>query len=118
MGLSLDIYRAGYNSPNNVLAGYKKVTVVNVEGPVEPTEDAPAVVLTGNAYMNPIIRPDMGWFHERNLYLQVPATESGAHGGAYAATSDSRFGRALKEFGSNQHFAVPIHDYSFTLEAQ
>ena len=101
MGLILDIYRSDYDSELNVFRGKKSVTVVNIEGPFEPTEDRPASYLTGNAYGNPIIVPN-SW---RELQ-----DESGLvmFGGSYATTSDSRLREAL---GIHDFYgAIPVHD--------
>lgn len=46
MGLIIDIYRDDYDSELNVFFGKKSLTLVNVEGPFEPTEDRPAAILT------------------------------------------------------------------------
>lgn len=122
MGLSLDLYRSTYESKNNVLAGWQRVVVTNVEGPVEPSPNMPAVFLTTNAFGNPIIRPDMEFMHKMGSFVEdgiaVPVSGHMAHGGAYAATSDSRFSRALQDMGTHGYFAVPVHDYSFDLEVQ
>lgn len=122
MGLSLDLYRSGYNSKNNVLAGWQSVVVTNVEGPVQPSPNMPAVILTSNSCGNPIIRPDIEFMHEMGSFVEegvaVPVDGHMAHGDTYAATSDSRFGDALRDMGTHGYFAVPVHDYSFDLEGQ
>lgn len=96
MGLIASIYRDDYDASVNAFYGKTKVTIVNIEGPFEPAEDRPAALLAHNAFGKPIL---------------VPANEQGKpvrgvmFGGTYAATSDSRFGRATGIYG-----AVPIHD--------
>ena len=109
MGLILDIYRsAQYDSKMNVFYGKHEVTVVNVEGPFEPTEDRPAAFLTENALGSPIVVP-LDW-HESSSNGKGLIM----FGGAFAATSDSRLREALGE----KHFygAIPIHDRVETWE--
>lgn len=97
MGLRVEIVRGKYRSPRCYFDGVSEVTVVNVPGPSEPTEDAPAAVLSTNAYGQAVVRPDMpdaGWL---------------AMGGSYAATTDSRWREAHGVYG-----AIPVHDYDMS----
>lgn len=95
MGLRVDIYRDRYDSTLNAFHGYDTVTVTNIPGPFEPTDDAPAAVLTRNPLNAPIITP-----------RDLPVNMAGPmFGGTYAASSDSRFGRAVGIYG-----ALPVHD--------
>ena len=116
MGLHVDLYRAGYNSPNNLFSNVQAVTLINVDGPSEPMMSAPAAVLGKNSVGNPIVRPYLPWFHEHGLDPVVDNYNNFCMGGAYAATSDSRLGEALRELGTHGYFAVPVHDYSLDLE--
>ena len=109
MGLFASIYRAEHNSSLNVFGGFTKVTLVNVDGPFEPSPDAPAAMLCpGNLRGTVVIRPveilDAGDPHESKPLR-------GAMGGAYVATSDSRFSEACeKMLGTRFYGAVPLHD--------
>jgi hypothetical protein len=99
MGLIASIYRSDYDSEMNVFYGKSKVTLVNVEGPFNPTEDAPGAKLI------------QGY---RNTAIIVPADDEfegvQMNGGTYASTSDSRFQRAVEMLSGVSHFAVAIHD--------
>lgn len=98
MGLIVSIVRDKYDSPVNAFFGYGEVTVVNVDGPFDPTPDRPAARLATNGMGNPIIVP-------------ASAPEDGLTpwmaGGTFAYTSDSRFSRA-----TGLYAAVPVHDYA------
>jgi hypothetical protein len=102
----IDVYRAaGYDCTNGPSRDHDKLCVTNVEGPFEPSADAPAVTLepgslpgiarlvpdtTGLAFITP------PWF---------------MFGGNYGASSDSRFSRAVEKItGGRFHGAVAIHD--------
>lgn len=97
MGLRVEIYRSDYDSTLNVFHGKKAVTVIDIPGPFEPTEDAPAAALDRNPFGSPIIVPDgigsQGSFGVRGF------------GGTFAGSSDSRFHEAVGIYG-----AIPIHD--------
>jgi hypothetical protein len=118
MGLQVGLYRNDYNSCNNVFGGWTTVTLTNVEGPFDPTPNAPAAVVKKNSHGNPVIYPDMEWMHAHDMHDTVRENGHFAFGGAYAGTTDSRFGEALRAMGTHGYFAVPVHDYSFDLEAQ
>lgn len=99
MGIRVSVYRdASLNSDctNNGVSGrHTSLTVVNVDGPSEPTPDAPAVLLVPGVLGG---------------YRIVPAHKSNKDewvmfGGNYAYTFDSRFRQAIKDHGP-----VPIHD--------
>lgn len=95
MGLRVDIYRDRYDSELNAFHGFDTVTVENIPGPFEPSDDAPAAVLTRNALGNPVITP-----------RDLPVNMAGPmFGGTYAASSDSRYARAAGIYG-----ALPVHD--------
>lgn len=118
MGLRVGLYRNSYNSKNNLLNNYNEVVLVNVEGPFGPTLDAPAAFLTRNALNSVIVKPDLAWFKANGLFDTLSENGSLAFGGAYAATSDSRFSEALRALnvGQNGYVAIPVHDYSLELE--
>jgi hypothetical protein len=95
MGLIVNIYRSDYDCELNVFYGKKSVTVINVDGPFEPTEDRPAAIIKDG--------------YSAGSKIIVPADEykDGAQmsGGTFASSSDSRFSNAVGTYN-----AVPIHD--------
>lgn len=103
MGLMVEIYRSEYDTKLNVFYRKKGVTVINIEGPFEPSEDSPAAKLAKNSLGNWIIVPADD-YDENKLGPQM-------FGGTYGATSDSRFSRATKTYS-----AIPIHDRRETWE--
>lgn len=107
MGLPASIYRDEYRSSMNVFGAFTKVTLVNVDGPFNPSKDAPAAVLVkGNAPGTVVIRP------VRNYVIgETPEVVRGMMGGAYVATSDSRFSDAAEKIlGGRFYGAVALHD--------
>jgi hypothetical protein len=105
MGLLISIYRSDYDSTMNVFHGKRQLVLVNVSGPFEPSEDAPAAKLV------------QGY---RNTAIIVPADEYAdgvqMSGGTFGSTSDSRFSEAVKALTGSSHFAVAIHDRRETWE--
>jgi hypothetical protein len=100
MGLIVSIYRADYDSTMNVFHGKSRITLVNVDGPFQPTENAPAAKLVAGY---------------GNTAIIVPADETEFDGvqmmgGTFASTSDSRFQRAVEKLVGVSHHAVAIHD--------
>lgn len=100
MGLLIDVFRPSsmYDCTNGgVSATAKRLCVVNVDGPFDPSEDAPAVKL------------QKGPLDTVNL---VPVDEDRwvAFGGNFGYTSDSRFQRAVESLIGVSHVAVAIHD--------
>lgn len=93
MGLTINIYRSDYDSDLNVFKGKKGVTVINVDGPSEPTDRYPAALLSTNAFGNPILIP-------------VDAPEGVVmDGGTFAGSCDNRWRKA-----TGLYAAIPIHD--------
>jgi hypothetical protein len=101
MGLRVDIFRSDYRSTLNLFDGVDCLTITNAEGPFAPAPNAPAALLVSGAFGEPIIVPS-----------EIPANMAGPmFGGSYAATSDSRFGAAMKAVtGKSIYGALPIHD--------
>lgn len=103
MGMIASIYRNDSfsdSSNRGMSSNFTEVTVVNVEGPFEPTVGRPAVELV-EGYVK-------GTCFVRPVYL---GTERPMMGGTYIATSDSRFHRAVREItGGEFSGAVPFHD--------
>jgi hypothetical protein len=96
MGLIVNIYRSDYDCELNVFYGKKSVTVINAEGPFEPTEDRPAAIIKdGYTPGSKIIVP----------VDEVPDNVFQMMGGTYANSSDSRFSEATGTYN-----AIPIHD--------
>jgi hypothetical protein len=87
------------------------VTIVNAEGPFEPTDDAPAVVL--------VVRDLFGgkYVHAEPVVPAGTAKPWFMHGGTYIETSDSRFGEAIRRLTGNKHaYPVALHDRTETAE--
>ena len=107
MGLNVEIFRGakGHDFTLGGVSGrFDEVCVMNVEGPFEPTEDCPGVMLiegpATNAGPNPILVP-------------VELIDSGKwymFGGNFGYTSDSRFKKALKAMAPGFTGAIKIHD--------
>lgn len=106
MGLNVNVFRrAGTDcSANGLSARFDSVCVMNVEGPFEPTEDCPGVMLIegpscggkGNPILVPVELIDSGkWY---------------MFGGNFGHTSDSRFGKAVEEMVPGFTGAVKFHD--------
>jgi len=101
VGLIVSIYRSDYDSTMNVFHGKSRITLVNVDGPFQPTENAPAAKLVAGY---------------GNTAIIVPADETEFDGvqmmgGTFASTSDSRFQHAVAALdGGVSHVAVAIHD--------
>jgi hypothetical protein len=109
MGLIANIYRWSLPDCSNggLSSRVNEVTLVNVEGPFEPSEDRPAALLLNG--------------HLRGTVRIVPAIEVApgryepdghpAMGGAYVSTSDSRFTEAVEKLtGAPFYGAVALHD--------
>lgn len=104
-GIRADIYRGPYGDCSNggISGRVKTVTVVGpgIEGPFEPTEDAPAVRLVfreiGGQRIVHAVPVDTPTDAERRV--------GPMDGGCYIASSDSRFRRAVGIYG-----AVALHD--------
>jgi len=103
MGLIVNVYasRDGYDCTlNGVTNRFDQLCVINVDGPFEPSDDCPAVrlekgAMDGIAVLRPI-EADGQWT---------------MFGGNYAATSDSRFSRAVEKITGHRFYgAVPVHD--------
>lgn len=105
MGLRISIYRGDYDSAMNVFYGKRYVTLVNVDGASEPTDEAPAALLVQGYGKTAIITPAEAYTDGVEM-----------SGGTYGATSDSRFHRAVEALTGVSHVAVAIHDRRETWE--
>jgi hypothetical protein len=104
MGLRVSVYRNAEFDENHTNFGvtgrFKSLTVVNIEGPFEPTLESPGVKLVRGA-MSGIARIVP-------IEVEHRCTQMG---GNYAATSDSRFSEAVEKIvGTRFYGAVPVHD--------
>ncbi len=101
MGLQVEIFRNGEQdfSNNGVSNRFSRLTLINVDGPDDPTAEAPAALL------------NQGPFNSLNV---IPVEAGGRHtmmGGTYVATSDSRFADACRSRLGHHHYgAVALHD--------
>lgn len=108
MGLTVHVFKHPLGDCTNggISGKATKLCVVNIEGPFEPSWDVPAVILNAGPMGNPVFHPARKDFGEN----WKPETGWFMMGGNYAATSDSRFGEALRAMGCNFYGAIPIHD--------
>jgi len=112
MGLIVDIFRSSRNGvidgcPLNKFNHVSTLCLVNVRGPSEPDANAPAALLIKGNLPGMVKIVPAGLGHDG--YVQSDSQVM--FGGAYAATSDSRFSDAVENIiGSRFYGAVPIHD--------
>jgi hypothetical protein len=102
MGMLVNIYKwnLGDCSNGGVSGRQWRLTLTNVEGPFEPSEDAPAAQILKRSTGNVVIRPD-----------SIPDEKWNMFGGAFAYSSDTRFCEKLRELSGYPHsFPVAIHD--------
>lgn len=110
MGLRVQVYRHGTIDCTNggISSKADYLTVMNIEGPFQPCEEAPAVLLENHVYKSLRIIPAEKHKSE-NAYVAVK--DHRMAGGNYAATSDSRFTRKCQELSRQEFYgAVAIHD--------
>ncbi len=114
MGLRASIYKHRGKTFSGLLADKDEVTIVNIEGPFEPTDDAPAVLLVeGNI-------PDcakvvvaeyvMGEDGPEYIELEPERAMGPMDGGTFVYSSDSRFASAVEILTQTRSAAVPLHD--------
>lgn len=109
MGLLADIYRnsdlqdctnGGFSSR------VKTVCIINAEGPFQPSDDCPAVILESGyngPFTNDCVRAVSISDKEDGKWLM--------HGGNFLHTSDSRFGHLTEELTGQKNIGpVAIHD--------
>lgn len=112
MGIVAYIYKEKGLSFSNGGASskYDKLTLVNVGGPFDPSEDAPAALLLpnalGSAKVVMAVKQGNAWVPYK------PASGVGPmFGGTYVASSDSRFSEGVADIlGRGFYGAVPLHD--------
>ena len=117
MGLTVSILRdsdLGDCSNGGVSGRVNKLTMINVEGPFEPSDNAPAAKLVegnlGGAKVIPCID------HPTIMMGDMSKLIGPMMGGTYVATSDSRFSNKLEEMGVSMGVAIPFHDRYETTE--
>ena len=101
MGMIASVFRSDLGDCSNkgVSARATKVCVVNVEGPFDPSPDAPAVRLVKRKYGNVVAIP-VGLDEFEVMF-----------GGTYVSTSDSRFAEAVEQMsGYDFGFPIAMHD--------
>jgi hypothetical protein len=106
MGLNISVFKdssSNYDcTAGGITSRFNRLCVVNVNGPFDPTDDTPAVMLVkgnmpGTVKIVPVEELDKGSWT--------------MFGGNYAATSDSRFSQAIEKIvGGRFYGAVPVHD--------
>lgn len=109
MGLHISVYRdraLGDCTNGGVSSKHDELTVVNIEGPVEPSKSAPAVILErhmrGALRLVPAVKVAGNWQQCEGWYMA---------GGNFGHTSDSRFADACEaRLGVEFYGAVAIHD--------
>ena len=106
MGLLAFVYRTpdGVDCTNNGLSyQHERMVIMNVDGPFEPTDDAPACWLD-EGYNRGTVR----------IVVEDPRMAKRRHfmmGGNYLSTSDSRLSQAVEEItGESWYGAIAIHD--------
>jgi hypothetical protein len=107
MGIRASIYRDDFQpTSNNLFGSVNDLTIVNAEGPFQPDEEAPAAIIMcqpngGTRYVAPAMLNDEGEWVEL-----VDNRCGGMAGGAFVASSDSRFRKAAGLYG-----ALALHDW-------
>jgi len=90
----------GNCSNKGLSSKHKKVCIVNIEGPFEPGPDMPAVKLIKREHVGNLVCIPVGLETRLTMF-----------GGAYIATSDGRFCRAVEKLSGYDHsFPVALHD--------
>lgn len=107
MGIVVNVYRGTYDCTNNGISSkFDTLCVVNCEGPFQPDDKHPAVLLQQHVKGSLRLVPAS---FKHGMWRAFPGWAM--HGGNYGATSDSRF-IAKCEWFLGHHFygAVAIHD--------
>jgi hypothetical protein len=112
MGLTLHIYKPGYGDCSNggISGRCDEVVCVNIDGPSEPDENRPPVLLVGGAI--PGIARCVPAAEHLGIWGQAwPDGVGPMMGGCYVSTSDSRFSEKVEEIvGGRFYGAVALHD--------
>jgi hypothetical protein len=104
MGIIANIYDCEHGRDRlSILGAVKRVTVVNAEGPFEPTEDCPAVLLVPTNGSRGCIRAVPADAYKAGKWLMK--------GYSFIASSDGRFYAAVEELtGAPFYGAIALHD--------
>ena len=110
MGLIIDVYRNSQSDCTNggLSSKFNRLTVMNVAGPFEPTEDRPAVFL--DSHVKGVVRlVPVRKIEDLDSYEKIPRHPM--MGGNYAGTSDSRFSESIQKLtGQPWYGLVAVHD--------
>jgi hypothetical protein len=104
MGLLAIIFRADDRdfSAGGISLRHDRVCIVDVDGPFQPSDTAPAVRL---------VKGPMNSIHAVPVDCEGKWTAMGGWGGCFVYTSDSRFTRAVEQLlGHGWYGAVALHD--------
>ena len=99
-------HKFGASANGGLSERFDELTLVGpaVEGPDEPTADAPAVELVKRVIGGEVV------IHAVPVE-PVPSGRVGyMYGGAVIDSSDSRFGEALRRLGGSSYCAIKLHD--------
>lgn len=116
MGLIASIYKdSGQDWSNGGISSRaNEVTIVNIDGPFEPTKDRPAVLLVPGNLPNTVkVVPAIQTIGDAWVEDHPSGSVGPMMGGCYVATSDGRFSKAVKDMTHSVMWAggaVPLHD--------
>ncbi len=95
MGLLINVYRnqtMGDCTNKGVSSEFDTFCVSNVEGPFEPSDECPELLLREGPYKTVRLIP--AYLYNSHIHYMF--------GGNYGATSDSRFGQAIDKITGNR----------------
>ncbi len=96
-----------------------ELTLVNVNGPSDPTPDAPAALLLKNHGMTARVVPAIEVGEGRYAALNRTDACGPMMGGSFVNSSDSRFGEAVRAITHDSFYgAVAFHDRFETSDDQ
>lgn len=100
MGMTASIFKPGYGDASNggISSRVSKVCIVNVEGPFEPSADAPAVRLIKRERVGNVVCVPADHDESKEWLM---------FGGTYISCSDARFNRAVEAL-SGYEFGFPV----------
>tara|TARA_R100001594_G_scaffold97709_1_gene132086 strand:+ start:1860 stop:2231 length:372 start_codon:yes stop_codon:yes gene_type:complete len=116
MGLIVSILKDGMGDYSNggVSGRANQLTLINVDGPFEPSVHAPAAMLVkgnlGGAKVIPCVDDPTNMFGDMSNQIGPMM------GGTFVTTSDSRFSNKLEKMGVSSGVAIPFHDRYETTE--
>lgn len=105
MGLLVEVYKWSLGDCTNggVSSKHNKLCIINMEGPFEPRDDAPAALLI----QHPSVKEHC-YIVPKEL---IDSSRVFMSGGNFAYSSDTRFWQAVNKLtGTKGSFAVSIHD--------